>query len=316
MKLVTFAPAGAGNARVGAVIGTDIVDLAAAGAAAGRANVPASMKGLLRLGSDGLALARDILSGLDGKLALLRSSRPPIIHSMAEARLLPPVPDPGKFLCAGRNYSAHQRELRGTGLPDKAITQPTAFIKLASTLIGDGMSVGCPPELRALDYEPELVAVIHRPCHRVSPAEAMSYVGGITILNDLTDRALQKHEAANESRFWFSKNQQGFGPLGPYIVTLDEIGDPRRLRLSCHVNGQERLSASTGDMIFDTATIVAHYSQHLPLEPGDLVATGSPGGVAASQTDPDRFFLKPGDVVEVRHEGVGTLRTHIVRNEL
>jgi 5-carboxymethyl-2-hydroxymuconate isomerase/acylpyruvate hydrolase len=138
------------------------------------------------------------------------------------------------------------------------------------------------------------------------------YVVGVTVLNDLTDRDMQKREVASGSRFWTSKNAPGFGPLGPEIVTMDEIRDPYDLWMTCSVNGEERMRVNTRDQIWKMGDILEHFSRFIPIEPGDMFSTGAPGGVAVGKANAGDLFLKPGDVVECAIEGVTTLRTTII----
>ena len=169
-----------------------------------------------------------------------------------------------------------------------------------------------PQGIVRLDYEPELVFVIGRRALGVKKVDAMDYVAGVTILNDLTCRDLQKKEVASGSRFWTGKNIPGFGPLGPEIVTLDEIPDPYDLWMTCAVNGEERMRVNTRDQIWKLPEILEHFSRYIPIEPGDMFSTGAPGGVAVGKPNAAELFLKPGDVVECSIEGIATLRTTIV----
>ena len=146
----------------------------------------------------------------------------------------------------------------------------------------------------------------------MNKADAFGYVAGVTILNDLTCRDLQKREVASGSRFWTAKNIPGFGPLGPELITLDEIADPYDLWMTCSVNGEERMRVNTRDQIWKLPDIVEHFSRFIPIEPGDMFSTGAPGGVAVGKPNAAELFLKPGDVVECAIEGVATLRTYIV----
>ena len=134
----------------------------------------------------------------------------------------------------------------------------------------------------------------------------------IISINDLTDRDAQKREVASGSRFWTGKNIPGFGPLGPEIVTMDEIPDPYDLWMVCTVNGEQRMRVNTRDQIWKLPDILEHFSRHIPIEPGDMFSTGAPGGVAVGKANAAELFLKPGDVVECSIEGFATLRTHIV----
>jgi 2-keto-4-pentenoate hydratase/2-oxohepta-3-ene-1,7-dioic acid hydratase in catechol pathway len=140
----------------------------------------------------------------------------------------------------------------------------------------------------------------------------MDYVAGVTVLNDLTDRDMQKREVASGSRVWTSKNAPGFGPLGPEIVTIDEIADPYDLWMTCSVNGEERMRVNTSEQIWKVNDILAHFSRTTPIEPGDMFSTGAPGGAAVGQPHATELFLKAGDVVECSIDGITTLRTTIV----
>jgi 2-keto-4-pentenoate hydratase/2-oxohepta-3-ene-1,7-dioic acid hydratase in catechol pathway len=225
---------------------------------------------------------------------------------------LPPVPDADKFLCVGKNYRQHLEELRRNDLLTETPQEPTAFVKLNSCLAGHKAKVKRPEGIVRLDYEPELVFVIGRRALGASKADALGYVAGVTILNDLTCRDLQKREVASGSRFWTGKNIPGFGPLGPEIVTMDEIRDPYDLWMTCSVNGEERMRVNTRDQIWKLPDILEHFSRYIPIEPGDMFSTGAPGGVAVGKPNAAALFLKPGDVIECGIEGIATLRTHIV----
>ena len=203
--------------------------------------------------------------------------------------------DADKFLCVGKNYRQHLAELRANEL-----------------LTGHDAKVARPQGITRLDYEPELVFVIGKRALGVKQADAFDYIAGVTILNDLTDRDAQKREVASGSRFWTGKNIPGFGPLGPEIITMDEIRDAYDLWMTCSVNGQERMRVNTRDQIWKLPVILEHFSRYIPFEPGDLFSTGAPGGVAVGKPNAAELFLKPGDVVECSIDGVATLRTYIV----
>ena len=225
---------------------------------------------------------------------------------------LPPVPDADKFLCVGKNYRTHLEELRRNQLLAETPQEPTAFVKLNSCLVGHDAKVAKPQGITRLDYEPELVFVIGTRALGAKRANALAYVAGVTILNDLTDRDSQQREVASGSRFWTGKNIPGFGPLGPEIVTMDEIRDPYDLWMTCSVNGEQRMRVNTADQIWKLPDILEHFSRYIPIEPGDMFSTGAPGGVAVGKPNAADLYLKPGDVVECSIEGIATLRTHIV----
>jgi 5-carboxymethyl-2-hydroxymuconate isomerase/acylpyruvate hydrolase len=228
-------------------------------------------------------------------------------------RYLPPVPDLDKFLCVGKNYRAHLEELKKHDLINEMPQEVTGFVKLHSCLTGHNEKVVKPDGIPHLDYEPELVFVIGKRALGVKKTDDWRpYVVGVTVLNDLTDRDMQKREVASGSRFWTSKNAPGFGPLGPEIVTMDEIRDPYDLWMTCSVNGEERMRVNTRDQIWKMGDILEHFSRFIPIEPGDMFSTGAPGGVAVGKANASDLFLKPGDVVECAIDGVTTLRTTII----
>jgi len=299
MRLLTFATKDNPSARVGLRQGKQILDLGAQG-------FPARMKDLLAAGQQALERVRAL-----GEAWKKDPSRFSALEER-DIRYLPPIPDADKFLCVGKNYRTHLEELRRNDLLTETPQEPTAFVKLNSCLSGHEARVARPEGIVRLDYEPELVFVIGRRALGARKADAFDYVAGVTILNDLTCRDLQKREVASGSRFWTGKNIPGFGPLGPEIVTMDEIRDPYDLWMTYSVNGEERMRVNTRDQIWKLPDILEHFSRFIPIEPGDMFSTGAPGGVAVGKPNAAALFLKPGDVVECGIEGIATLRTHIV----
>jgi len=262
-----------------------------------------SMKSLLAQGPQAMqTLARQAMDG-QGRG-----------HAVQDVLFLPPVPDAGKFLCVGKNYRTHLEELKRTDLIRELPNEPTGFVKINECLTGHDTDIARPPTVQRLDYEPEMVFVMGRPAYQVDPGDdALSYVAGITLLNDLTCRDTQKREVASGSRFWTAKNAPGFGPLGPYIITMDEVPDPYDLWVSCSVNGEPRMRVNTREQIWRLSRIIAHFSRLLPLMPGDMFSTGAPGGVAVGKDNAEALFLKPGDVVECAIEAPAmVLRNRIV----
>jgi 2-keto-4-pentenoate hydratase/2-oxohepta-3-ene-1,7-dioic acid hydratase in catechol pathway len=307
MRLLTYIPATGGPHRIGVRVGHRVLDIEAASRVDGEP-LPSSMKALLREGRGALSRVQAL-----SKAAQTNAGR--FSGAMLEERtirFMPPVPDADKFLCVGKNYRAHLEELKRTDLIKEMPEEPTGFIKLNSSLVGHNARVVKPDDVPHLDYEPELVFVIGRRALGVSKEDAMDYAVGVTILNDLTDRDMQKREVASGSRFWTAKNVPGFGPLGPEIVTMDEIPDPYDLWMTCSVNGEERMRVNTRDQIWKLPEIIEHFSRHIPIEPGDMFSTGAPGGVAVGKPNAQDLYLKPGDVVECSIEGITTLRTTIV----
>ncbi|HZT63671.1 MAG TPA: fumarylacetoacetate hydrolase family protein [Burkholderiales bacterium] len=308
MRLLTFRIRGVDAPRIGVRVERRVLDLAAAAGVAGEAPPPLRMRDLLAAGKPAMKQVRKLFeqakADRDGFGAALLDER--------EIRFLPPVPDADKFLCVGKNYRTHLEELRKNDLLTETPQEPTAFVKLNSCLAGHNAKVARPDGVVALDYEPELVFVIGKRALGAKKKDALDYVAGVTILNDLTDRDAQKREVASGSRFWTGKNIPGFGPLGPEIVTMDEIPDPYDLWMVCSVNGEQRMRVNTGDQIWKLPDILEHFSRHIPIEPGDMFSTGAPGGVAVGKANAAELFLKPGDVVECSIEGIATLRTYIV----
>jgi 5-carboxymethyl-2-hydroxymuconate isomerase/acylpyruvate hydrolase len=289
MRLVTYCKTGSKDTRLGLRRGKKVLDLG-----------PGRMKDLLAGGPPILDKLKKRASaeagGLDEK----------------DITYLPPIPDADKFLCVGKNYRQHLEELRRNDLLAETPQEPTAFVKLNSCLTGHETKVARPEGIVRLDYEPELVFVIGKRALGVKKKDAFDYVAGVTILNDLTCRDLQKREVASGSRFWTGKNIPGFGPLGPEIVTMDEIRDPYDLWMTCAVNGEQRMRVNTRDQIWKLPDILEHFSQYIPLEPGDMFSTGAPGGVAVGKPNAAELFLKPGDTIECGIEGISTLRNYIV----
>ncbi len=289
-------------------MGGRVLDIAAAAPAAGLA-IPASMRSLLVEGEAGLERVRSLARAAEadpGRFAKDFSDERAVTY-------FPPVPDLDKFLCVGKNYRAHLEELKRSDLIREMPEEVTGFVKIHSCLTGHREKVVKPAPVANLDYEPELVFVIGRRALGVKKTDDWRpYVVGVTVLNDLTDRDMQKREVASGSRFWTAKNAPGFGPVGPEIVTLDEIPDPYDLWMTCAVNGEPRMRVNTREQIWRMNDILAHFSRTIPLEPGDMFATGAPGGVAAGKPNAKDLYLKPGDVVECAIEGVTTLKTPIV----
>ena len=181
-------------------------------------------------------------------------------------RLLPPIPDARLFFCVGKNNKSHLDELVRNNLIKEIPKEPTGFVKLSSVMVGDDAHVVRPEGITTLDYEPELTFVIGRRAFRVAKADALSYVAGVTLTNDLTARQIQKQEVASGTRFWTSKNMPGFGPVGPYIITLDEVADPHDLWITCAVNGQRRMREHNGDMNFRIGEVLEHFCRALAFQ--------------------------------------------------
>ncbi|MDP2005530.1 MAG: fumarylacetoacetate hydrolase family protein [Rubrivivax sp.] len=312
MKLATFtAPDASDRPRVGVLAAGRLLDLGRAGELLepGAAPLPMHMRTLLEGGEPALAQARRLLRAAEARPEI----RAQASFALDAVRLLPPIPDGHKLLCVGKNYRTHLEELKRTDLIKELPNEPTGFIKINECLTGHGSDVVRPATVTHLDYEPELVFVIGKAAYQVKAENAFEHVAGITLLNDLTCRDTQKREVASGSRFWTAKNAPGFGPLGPFIITMDEVPDPYDIWVTCSVNGEERMRVNTRDQIWKLPRIIEHFSRLVPLLPGDMFSTGAPGGVAVGKPNAEELFLKPGDVVECAFESPHmVLRNRIV----
>jgi 2-keto-4-pentenoate hydratase/2-oxohepta-3-ene-1,7-dioic acid hydratase in catechol pathway len=227
---------------------------------------------------------------------------------LASLTLLAPIPAPRRnIFCIGMNYAAHAAEsLRAKGQPVKMPERPVFFTK--ATLTVNGPHADIPYDARVsthIDWEAELGVIIGRTGKNVRRDEAMEYVFGYTVLNDVTARDLQN----SHQQFFKGKSLDGACPMGPWLVTKDEVPDPHRLPIRCRVNGVAKQDSNTSDFIFDIPAALEWLSQGLTLLPGDVLATGTPEGVGFARTPPE--WLKPGDVVECEVEGVGLIRNRV-----
>ncbi|MEW6355302.1 MAG: fumarylacetoacetate hydrolase family protein [Planctomycetota bacterium] len=289
MKLVTYRAEG--KERVGALVGEEIVALPYQSVAS-----VLSLWDALR--PEAIKIAQD-------------ASTPRIARK--DATLLAPIPRPNKLLCLAGNYSQHIRE-GGGSVPGKEKMTPRVFMKPPSnTVIGPGQPVILPKNGNQIDWECELGIVIGRAARFVTEKAAMSHVAGYTIVNDISEREL-KIDVDREPRpgdEWFDwlngKWFDTFAPMGPCVATTEEVPDPHALRLTLKLNGEVKQDASTGQMIFRVPEIVAFISTLMTLEPGDVIATGTPAGVG-NATD---TYLKPGDVMEMEIEKIGAFRTPV-----
>jgi acylpyruvate hydrolase len=215
---------------------------------------------------------------------------------VGDAAFEPIVPRPRKIICLGLNYTGHIREM-GREMPE----HPTMFAKFAPALIGANDPIVLPAASEQLDWEAELALVIGRPARHLDPVAALDAIAGYTVMNDISARDWQRRT----TQWLQGKTFESTTPIGPVLVTTDEIGEHPDMRIRCWVNDELMQDARTGDLVFDPATIVSYVSQILTLEPGDVIATGTPSGVGAAR-DPARF-LRPGDVVRTSIEGIGEL---------
>jgi len=220
-------------------------------------------------------------------------------HALADVRFLPVIPDPGKILCAGINYRSHAAET-GRDIP-KA---PSMFVRFTDTLTGHDGEMVRPSVSECFDFEGELAVVIGRAGRHIKPEQALAHVAGYACFVDGSVRDYQKFSVTS------GKNFPGTGPLGPFLVTSDEVPDPSRLTLTTRLNGATVQHSGTDLLIHSVAEIIAFCSDFTPLLPGDVIATGTPEGVGHRRTPP--LWMKGGDVLEVEISGLGTLRTRIV----
>ena len=279
--------------------------------------VPGSVRAILEAGEDALALVAKCLAAVERMTAGERDglAERGAIRPFAGTPLAPPIPDPRLILSAGLNYGRHLEEMSGTPRPP----HPTAFIKAACTLTGSGKPILVPPQCPdMIDYEGEFTFVIGRTCHNVSEADAMGYVAGYTICNDVSARDWVAGVFQAEGRFepilgWerniLGKQLPTFTPCGPVMVTKDEIRDPHDLQLTTRLNGTVMQSTKTDDLIYKLPQLISYFSRYYRLEPGDFMTTGSPSGVGFGRNP--KVFMKAGDTIEVEIEGIGTLSNRL-----
>lgn len=221
-------------------------------------------------------------------------------HALAGITFLPPIPNPGKILCVGLNYENHRRE---TGRAE--VGNPTIFTRFADSQTGHGSAILRPRESTRLDYEGELAIVIARGGRRIKAADALDHIAGYSCYNDGSIRDWQAHTI----QFTPGKNFPGTGAFGPWLVTPDEFGIPGPQRIQTRLNGAVMQDAVFDDMIFPIDRLIEYCSTFTPLSPGDVIVTGTPGGVGAKR-DP-QVFMKPGDHVEIEIDGIGILANGI-----
>lgn len=308
MKLVTFEYEG--SHRLGCVSGKHVVDLNHAAESwlnslgkyrsrqIADAYVPADMVGFLEGGEDSMEMAANALA-----YALTHAwgaSGRKMLHLLSDVKLAAPVRQPRKIICVGHNYREHILEM-GREIPK----YPVLFAKFANTIIGPQDDIPYPAVTSQLDYEAEFAFVIGKRAQRVAETDALDYVAGYTIVNDVTSRDLQRRTLQ-----WLQgKSVDGSAPMGPWLVTKDEIPDPYNLNIELRVNGEIRQRSNTRNLVFNVHHLVSFLSGIMTLEPGDVVCTGTPGGVGAAMDPP--VFLTDGDVVSIQIDGIGTLENKV-----
>lgn len=279
-----------GSLRAGIVHDSILVDAAALKA-------PSTVRALLETGPETLDQI------LRRAQHAFENGTEPLI-SLEQVELGPPVPNPDKIICLGLNYHEHAAEFQ-TNIP-KA---PILFAKFPNALCGPSSPIVLPRISTQIDYEGELTVVIGRKCKEVPEQEALNYVAGYTIMNDVSARDLQMQT----SQWTAGKVLDTFAPMGPGIVPASDIPDPQALQITTRVNGVTLQSGNTRDMIFPVAKTVAFISSLMTLEAGDIIATGTPSGVGFKRQPP--IFLKTGDIVEVEIERIGMIRNPVVQSE-
>lgn len=285
MKLVTFSRRG--HLSIGKISGNQVVDLPASDP-----TLPATMLELLAGGAAMMQRAREV------------SADHGVTFPLADVRLEAPVPNPSKFLAIGMNYAKHVEEAKRAGVP--VPDSQVWFNKQVSCINGPFDPVHMPKVSDKLDYEAELGVVIGKRCRHVSAADARSVIAGYLVCNDVSVRDWQMRSAT----MTLGKSFNTTGPIGPWIVTDDEVADPHALPMRMLVNGKVRQEVSTGEMVFNIFEQIAYLSTVMTLEPGDILATGTPSGVGAAMQPPS--WLQIGDVMRVEIDGIGHIENIVV----
>src|SRR5262245_6617771 len=282
MRLVSYERSG--QRSIGALTNNGIIDLPTASGGV----LPGDMVALLELGDAGITQARAAAGKGLGAI------------SLKDARLLAPVPRPGKIIGIGLNYADHAAE-GGRELPK----YPMIFTKAVSAVIGPGEAIRMPLVTSMVDFEGEMAVVIGKRAKDVSSREALDYVAGYTICNDVSGRDYQQRSSPTAG-----KSFDTFAPMGPVLVTRDEIPDPHTLDIRTLVNGEEMQRSNTKQLIFNVNYLIDYLSHIFPLDPGDVITTGTPAGVGLFRNPPR--FLKPGDIVRIELAKVGVLENPVV----
>jgi 2-keto-4-pentenoate hydratase/2-oxohepta-3-ene-1,7-dioic acid hydratase in catechol pathway len=301
MRIATFRSGG--NLRLGAVRGENMVDVALAADRLGLGDLAGVTSGMLSLiagGHDALHALADVVDRAPDEALL----------PLATVDLVAPIPRPRKnVFCVGRNYAEHAAEsLRAIGQEVKLPEFPNIFTKAVTTINGPYSDIPFDAAVsEKIDWEVELAVIVGVGGRHIAREDAMRHVWGYSVVNDISARDIQNRSGVQ----WFlGKSLDGSCPLGPWIVTSDELADPTNLRLRLLVNGVVKQDDTTGHMLFDIPALLAELSRGMTIEPGDIIATGTPSGVGFARTPPE--FLCPGDVMESEIESIGSLRNHIV----
>jgi acylpyruvate hydrolase len=307
MKLISFAKEGV--TRIGAVVENEVIDLNLAYQALvesegklrarqiAEAYVPSDMNGFLQGGKESMELAKN---AIEFALNTREDKGRKLVFAQSDVKVEAPVPQPGKMICVGHNYREHILEMKREIPPF-----PVVFAKFANTVIGPQDDIPFFPVSEQLDYEAEFAFVIGKRARNVSQEDALDYVAGYTIVNDVTYRDIQRRTLQ-----WLQgKTVEGSAPMGPWLVTTDELTDPSGLEVVLAVNGEERQHTNTANLVFTVPYLVEFLSNLMTLEPGDVILTGTPGGVGVAMNP--QTFLKDGDVVRIAIEKIGTLENKV-----
>lgn len=307
MKLITFTVAG--STRIGAITNENVVDLNAAFEALqdsqgkirtkqiAEAFVPNDMTGFLQGGKESMQYANEAINFAQEHNEYKGRK---LLYAKDEVKVGAPVPGPGKMICVGHNYREHILEM-GRQIPEF----PVVFAKFSNTVIGPEDEIPFFPISEQLDYEAEFAFVIGKKARNISQEEALDYVAGYTIVNDVTYRDIQRRTIQ-----WLQgKTVEGSAPMGPWLITTDELTNPSGLEVVLTVNGEERQHTNTANLVFSVQYLVEFLSNLMTLEPGDVILTGTPGGVGVAMDPPS--FLKDGDVVSISIDGVGVLENTV-----
>ena len=313
MKLVTYGYRG--EVRSGVVVDDWVVDLGRAYEYIHKSSssakrdaellLPPDLKQILRGGESSLAAAHEVVAAGHEELAHFhgewegggRAVR------LTDVCLWPPILEPDKVVCLGRNYRAHAEEA-GQSVPEA----PELFSKYKNSLIGHGWPIVLPPISSEVDYEAELAVVIGRRARNIAQEDALSCVAGYTIMHDVSARDYQ----LRTSQWLAGKSMDTFGPIGPWIVTADEITDPQDLQIRLNIGGEVLQDASTSTMVYPVKQAIAFISSVMTLEPGDIISTGTPEGVGMARTPPR--YLRAGDTVDISIDKIGTLSNPVHRS--
>ncbi|MEO8808268.1 MAG: fumarylacetoacetate hydrolase family protein [Burkholderiaceae bacterium] len=301
MRLVTYRADVCAAARLGALLDASVIDLALLAASAGQA-LPSSMLEFIDLGPQAVRSTSKLLDSFKGEWPV--GTAQPVDN----VKLLAPIPRPRKNIFGiGLNYVEHVAESSRTLDTSKELPkQPVIFSKPPTTVIGPGDAIEHNGEItQQLDWEVELAAIIGTRAKRVSEADALNHVFGYSLMIDMSAR-----DCRRAGQWIYSKGQDTYAPFGPCIVTADEIPDPQVLDLSLTVNGKTKQSSNTRHMLFKVNTLIADISAGITLEPGDIIATGTPEGVGAGRSPQE--WVWPGDVIHAKLQGIGELRHPVV----